>query len=133
MRSTIWRPATGIPLSRKGPSTATWRHPGVADDQKHFLNLVVRICIGDLVDVSGASHCHSLRPLLRGPGAVGRTGTSTISRVLEAAQEVWSLHGPLADDPTARVLHALLLGMLCWTLFQGMLIVPFYTATTPSI
>ena len=53
--------------------------------------------------------------------------------MLEAAQEVWSLHGPLADDPTAKVLHALLLGMLCWTLFQGMLIVPFYTATTPSI
>jgi len=46
---------------------------------------------------------------------------------------VWSLHGPLADDPTAKVLHALLLGMLCWTLFQGILIVPFYTSTTPSI
>ena len=94
---------------------------------------MVRSCIADLVDVSGASHCHSLRPLLRGPGAVGRTGTSPISRVVEAAQEVWSLHGPLADDPTARVLHALLLGMLCWTLFQGLLIVPFYTSTTPSI
>ena len=53
--------------------------------------------------------------------------------MLETAQEVWSLHGPLADDPTAKVLHALLLGMLCWTLFQGMLIVPFSTATTPSI
>ena len=46
---------------------------------------------------------------------------------------MWSLHGPLADDPTAKVLHALLLGMLCWTLFQGILIVPFYTSTTPSI
>jgi signal transduction histidine kinase len=98
------------------------------------LNRVVRICIADLVDVSGASHCHSLRPLLRGPGAVGRTtGTSTISRMLETAREVWSLHGPLADDPRAKVLHALLLGMLCWTLFQGMLIAPFSTATTPSI
>jgi signal transduction histidine kinase len=53
--------------------------------------------------------------------------------MLETAQEVWSLHGPLADDPTAKVLHALLLGMLCWTLFQGLLIVPFYTSTTPSI
>jgi len=52
--------------------------------------------------------------------------------VLETAQEVWSLHGPLADDPTAKVLHALLLGVLCWTLFQGMLMGPFYTATTPS-
>ena len=52
--------------------------------------------------------------------------------MLETAQEVWSLHGPLADDPTAKVLHALLLGVLCWTLFQGMLMGPFYTATTPS-
>jgi signal transduction histidine kinase len=43
------------------------------------------------------------------------------------------LHGPLADDPTAKVLHALLLGMLCWTLFQGMLIVPLSTPTTPSV
>ena len=91
---------------------------------------MVQIRIADLVDVSGASHCHSLRPLLRGPGAAGETGKSPISRVLQTVQEVWSLHGPLADDPTAQVLHALLLLALCWGMFQGLVIVPFSTAST---
>jgi signal transduction histidine kinase len=49
------------------------------------------------------------------------------------AQEVWSLHGPLAEDPTAKVLHALLLGMLCWGLFQGLLIAPLFTATRTAL
>ena len=49
------------------------------------------------------------------------------------AQEVWSLHGPLAEDPTAKVLHALLLGMLCWGLFQGLTIAPFFTASRAAV
>jgi hypothetical protein len=49
------------------------------------------------------------------------------------AQEVWSLHGPLAEDPTAKVLHAFLLGMLCWGLFQGPIIAQLLTDSGATV
>ncbi|MBV8831175.1 MAG: hypothetical protein JO108_18330, partial [Acidobacteriaceae bacterium] len=49
----------------------------------------------------------------------------------EVVQFIWSarhafrLRGPLADDPTARVLHVLLIGSSIWMLFNIAVILPF--------
>src|SRR5436309_2747491 len=38
------------------------------------------------------------------------------------------LHGPLAGDSTAEILHALLLGLLVWTAIQGSIGLLFFVA-----
>jgi signal transduction histidine kinase len=94
---------------------------------------MVRIRIADLVDVLGTSRYKGLRPLVRAPEAVQKSGRSTIARILQNAQNWLRLRGPLADDPTAKVLYCILLIMLCWGFFQGLLIAPFFSTTTAPV
>ena len=42
------------------------------------------------------------------------------------AVSVLRLRGPLANDPTAKILHSLLAGLLCWVVFNIVLVSPFY-------
>jgi PAS domain S-box-containing protein len=42
------------------------------------------------------------------------------------AGNVFRLRGPLVNDPTAKILYSLLVGLLCWVLFNIVVISPFY-------
>ena len=66
------------------------------------------------------------------PESSARYAPETVStRMNEVVQFIWSarhafrLRGPLADDPTARVLHVLLIGSSIWMLFNIAVILPF--------
>ena len=104
----------------------SWAFPHV--QRKHFLNPVIRIGIGDGVEFDGRITMRKPGAPARGPEAVGRPHPATISRVLGDGAERMGLHGPLADDPTARVLDSLLWGVLCWLVVHGTLTVPFSTS-----
>ncbi len=47
-------------------------------------------------------------------------------RMLTAARNAVRLSGPLAADPTATVLHSLIVGVLCWFVLQIAVILPFF-------
>jgi signal transduction histidine kinase/CheY-like chemotaxis protein len=46
--------------------------------------------------------------------------------MLTAARNAVRLSGPLAADPTATVLHSLIVGVLCWFVLQIAVILPFF-------
>ena len=85
--------------------------------RKHFLNPVIRICIGDRVEFTGASRCGQLEAPGAGvPEPIERANTlQQLRACCRRRTKYMRLHGPLADDPTARVLDSLLWGVLCWS------------------
>jgi PAS domain S-box-containing protein len=46
------------------------------------------------------------------------------SRLFAAIGRILRLRGPLASDPTAKIFHALLVGVLAWGVLQGVVFVP---------
>jgi len=52
------------------------------------------------------------------PGSESATLLSSLLSSTKKAKMVLRLRGPLADDPTVRVLHSLLLGLLIWTILE---------------
>lgn len=53
----------------------------------------------------------------------------TLSALLGSSRRsgnIVRLRGPLANDPTAKILHSLLVGLLCWIVFNLVVISPFY-------
>lgn len=63
----------------------------------------------------------------RAPQAIERQYPAAIAQALGAVRNTLRLRGPLADDPTAKVLDSLLWGVLCWVLVYCTLNVPFHT------
>jgi len=51
--------------------------------------------------------------------------SSVVSRWIDKARDELRLRGPLSSDPTAQVLHSLLLALACWRILCFPLIVPF--------
>ncbi len=59
----------------------------------------------------------------------GSIHLETLTELLGSARRAVSivrLRGPLANDPTAKILHSLLAGLLCWVVFNIVLVSPFY-------
>ena len=48
----------------------------------------------------------------------------TAAAVGRIARAVLRLRGPLAADPTAKVLHAVLVGLMCWAAIYGAILIP---------
>jgi PAS domain S-box-containing protein len=66
---------------------------------------------------------------LSGATRYGGIHLETSTELLGGARRALSvlrLRGPLANDPTAKILHSLLAGLLCWIVFNIVLISPFY-------
>ena len=49
-------------------------------------------------------------------------------QVLRRAGNALRLRGPLANEPTAQILNRLLVGVLCWGLFDVSVIIPLHAA-----
>ncbi len=66
---------------------------------------------------------------LSGAATQGGIHLETSTELLGSARRavsVFRLRGPLANDPTARILYSLLAGLLCWIVFNIVLVSPFY-------
>jgi signal transduction histidine kinase/DNA-binding response OmpR family regulator len=55
-----------------------------------------------------------------------RDDRSTAAAVVRIARAVVRLRGPLSADPTARVLHAVLVSLLCWAAIFAAIILPLF-------
>jgi signal transduction histidine kinase/ActR/RegA family two-component response regulator len=52
--------------------------------------------------------------------------SSAVMQLLRRAGNALRLRGPLANDPTAQILNALLVGVLCWFVFDVAVIIPLH-------
>jgi PAS domain S-box-containing protein len=59
-------------------------------------------------------------------------GDSALLTLLQRARHALRLRGPLANDPTAQILHTLLVGLLCWIGFNIALVTPLYAVHKPG-
>lgn len=47
--------------------------------------------------------------------------------VVRLGQAAFRLRGPCAEEPTGKLLHAVLIGMMCWVVIQAGIIIPFFS------
>jgi two-component system, cell cycle sensor histidine kinase and response regulator CckA len=55
-----------------------------------------------------------------------------LSKYFRRTAKAIRLRGPLADNPTARVLNTLLVGVLCWLVFDVAVIIPLLSRRKPA-
>jgi PAS domain S-box-containing protein len=78
---------------------------------------------------------HSMLPKgipLPSRSQLAELGDSALLNLLQRARHALRLRGPLANDPTAQILHTLLVGLLCWIGFNIALVTPLYAVHKPG-